>query len=77
MRRVLGNKSQGNSHARSDTEKRLGRNRNPYYGNVGDAIAGQKHGAKAYGRFLSEQGATRRGGRYDRLPSGSGQLLGG
>lgn len=59
-------------------KSKLGKNKDPHYGNVADEMLAQG-GKKQYSRYLRDQGATTRGNRYDRLPptSSSGQLLGG
>lgn len=54
----------------------LGRDRDPYYGNVAQDVLSQKGGEKKYARQLLADGAVKEHGRIKRY-SGSGQLLGG
>ncbi len=48
-----------------------------YYGNVSGQLLGEKNGRKKLLNSLKDQGAETKGGRVTRMPSASGQLLGG
>lgn len=69
--------SPGNRGERSRSEQVMGKNRDAYYGNVANTLLDQKHGAHKYAQYVRGLGAVRSRHRFESLPSGSGQLLGG
>lgn len=62
----------GRRDAMGDQKRRLGRNRDPYYGNAAQSVIDGKHGMKHYADSVLGKGKGRKAAR-----SGASQLLGG